>query len=376
MAEAPEPATEITSSFWKYVATSIKKLGNIQLSDLPGAKSDAEKQAEADAQAAEYMKSAATSLWKDLKPKHTVHWMKRGFTFDDVDQKNLHWVNEWFKVLDSVAEGLKCEEITLFIAELNRIKTDTPLREAVGADYDESTKQDKLDAIFDEYIGNAPGEAPMGVNIGSALQTKFKELKDARWVAAAIPIVESDIPQTIADILALQARRRGTQYTGFQWPSKDTHTIWDGAMVECLVLLQQRMNLDDFAGVLAKNEQFKAFVAKWKMGDVKISASFERFGDYYSAPYVYDTKHSDLMHYGGHISNVRMNAHSNRLQSIGGEYSDVSGDGSSLLLGGVVGASAVVIIMLIFCLGLAFGMIIYWGYSQKRALDVQRKKGE
>eukprot|EP01083_Nonionella_stella_P069729 186088_1 len=64
-------------------------------------------------------------------------------------------------------------------------------------------------------------------------------------------------------------------------------------------------------------------------------------------------------------------------QRIGGEYAgdDVSGSGSPLLIGGVVGASAVVIIMLIFCLGLAFGMIIYWGYSQKRALDAQKKKG-
>eukprot|EP01083_Nonionella_stella_P151215 482886_1 len=47
---------------------------------------------------------------------------------------------------------------------------------------------------------------------------------------------------------------------------------------------------------------------------------------------------------------------------------------SPLLIGGVFGASAVVVIMLIFCLGLAFGMVIYWGYSQKRALDVQTKK--
>eukprot|EP01083_Nonionella_stella_P317485 1156285_1 len=46
---------------------------------------------------------------------------------------------------------------------------------------------------------------------------------------------------------------------------------------------------------------------------------------------------------------------------ISGEYTDVSRSGSSLLIGGVFGASAVVIIMLIFCLGLAFGMIIYWG---------------
>eukprot|EP01083_Nonionella_stella_P157053 509375_1 len=62
---------------------------------------------------------------------------------------------------------------------------------------------------------------------------------------------------------------------------------------------------------------------------------------------------------------------------ISGEYNDESGSsGSSLLIGGVVGASAVVIIMLIFCVGLALGMVIYWGYSQKRALDVKKEKGE
>eukprot|EP01083_Nonionella_stella_P080433 221078_1 len=58
------------------------------------------------------------------------------------------------------------------------------------------------------------------------------------------------------------------------------------------------------------------------------------------------------------------------------EYNDAFGSGSSLLIGGVVGASSVVIVMLIFCIGLAFGMVIYWGYSQKRALDVKRKKVE
>eukprot|EP01083_Nonionella_stella_P128039 387868_1 len=57
---------------------------------------------------------------------------------------------------------------------------------------------------------------------------------------------------------------------------------------------------------------------------------------------------------------------------ISGQYNDVSDSGSSLLIGGVVGASGIVIIMLIFCLGLSFGMIIYWGYSQKRTLDVKR----
>eukprot|EP01083_Nonionella_stella_P232542 820187_1 len=52
----------------------------------------------------------------------------------------------------------------------------------------------------------------------------------------------------------------------------------------------------------------------------------------------------------------------------------VSGSGSSLLIGGLVGASSVIIIVLIFCLGLAFGMVIYWGYSQKRALVKKRTK--
>eukprot|EP01083_Nonionella_stella_P178146 628483_1 len=57
-----------------------------------------------------------------------------------------------------------------------------------------------------------------------------------------------------------------------------------------------------------------------------------------------------------------------------GEYHDVSG--SSMLIGGVVGASAVVVIMLIFCVGLACGMLIYWGLSQKKALDEKRKRKE
>eukprot|EP01083_Nonionella_stella_P255495 876877_1 len=42
-----------------------------------------------------------------------------------------------------------------------------------------------------------------------------------------------------------------------------------------------------------------------------------------------------------------------------------SGSGSPLLIGGIVGASTIVVIMLVFCLGLTFGMVIYWGYSQK-----------
>eukprot|EP01083_Nonionella_stella_P107672 312113_1 len=52
----------------------------------------------------------------------------------------------------------------------------------------------------------------------------------------------------------------------------------------------------------------------------------------------------------------------------------INGDYNALFIGGAIGASSVVIIMLIFCLGLALGMFIYWGYSQKRALDKKRTK--
>eukprot|EP01083_Nonionella_stella_P070103 187370_1 len=52
----------------------------------------------------------------------------------------------------------------------------------------------------------------------------------------------------------------------------------------------------------------------------------------------------------------------------------VKRSGSPLLIGGVVGASSIIIIMVIFCLGLAFGMVIYWGYSQKRELERKRRK--
>eukprot|EP01083_Nonionella_stella_P184742 671837_1 len=59
-----------------------------------------------------------------------------------------------------------------------------------------------------------------------------------------------------------------------------------------------------------------------------------------------------------------------------GEYNDVSGSGSPMLIGGVVGASAVAVIILIFCIGLACGVVIYWGFTQKMALNEKKEKEE
>eukprot|EP01083_Nonionella_stella_P050904 135249_1 len=78
--------------------------------------------------------------------------------------------------------------------------------------------------------------------------------------------------------------------------------------------------------------------------------------------------HSHSLQFDGH------NHYRHNQQLISGEHNDLSG--SPLLIGGIVGASSIVIIMLIFCLGLAFGMVIYWGFAQKRALKMKRKKEE
>eukprot|EP01083_Nonionella_stella_P150998 482001_1 len=59
-----------------------------------------------------------------------------------------------------------------------------------------------------------------------------------------------------------------------------------------------------------------------------------------------------------------------------GEYNDASGSGSPMLIGGVVGASAVAVIILIFCIGLACGIVIYWGFTQKMALNEKKEKEE
>eukprot|EP01083_Nonionella_stella_P056423 148566_1 len=98
--------------------------------------------------------------------------------------------------------------------------------------------------------------------------------------------------------------------------------------------------------------------------------------EYYNELNVFDDSLRLNQHYDSIHSSSSLPVYDrNHFQSLNsGEYHDVSG--SSMLIGGVVGASAVVVIMLIFCVGLACGMLIYWGLSQKKALDEKRKRKE
>eukprot|EP01083_Nonionella_stella_P161223 527790_1 len=61
---------------------------------------------------------------------------------------------------------------------------------------------------------------------------------------------------------------------------------------------------------------------------------------------------------------------------ISGEYGSAHGYGSTLLIGGVVGASSVAVIMFIFCLGVACGMIVYGWFMKKKGLDEKQTKEE
>eukprot|EP01083_Nonionella_stella_P058310 152755_1 len=47
---------------------------------------------------------------------------------------------------------------------------------------------------------------------------------------------------------------------------------------------------------------------------------------------------------------------------------------NGLLVGGVVGGGSIVVLFVIFCIGLAFGMIICFGYQQKKALEERKKE--
>eukprot|EP01083_Nonionella_stella_P081691 225192_1 len=47
---------------------------------------------------------------------------------------------------------------------------------------------------------------------------------------------------------------------------------------------------------------------------------------------------------------------------------------NGLLLGGVIGGGSIVAILVVFCIGLAFGMVICFGYQQKKALEHRKKE--
>eukprot|EP01083_Nonionella_stella_P283494 965013_1 len=114
--------------------------------------------------------------------------------------------------------------------------------------------------------------------------------------------------------------------------------------------------------------------------DLSKKAVYREYGDMYHHSSFGDSIRDQYDDYGKEFIALKPHQqfndrnHFNPL--ISGEYNDASGSESSLFIGGVVGASSVIIIMLIFCLGLGFGMVIYWGYSQKKELDVKRKKEE
>eukprot|EP01083_Nonionella_stella_P232544 820190_1 len=220
---------------------------------------------------------------------------------------------------------------------------------------DMPSSEDGLDAkrrarammIYAQFI---PYEAPDSINISFKCRQTFLALK------------ASDIPTRdwFADRDKLKAK--------FEYAMKQIRRLLSDTIGRCAAKDSFKKFLHNFATDINRDLGSKCFPSEQEEDEAH-SSYYNNF-DYRSLYDYNNDPHEDI-----HLVHS-LPFYDHRHPLIGGEDNGVSESGSSLLIGGVVGASAVVIIMLIFCLGLAFGMIIYWGYSQKRALNVKRKKRE
>eukprot|EP01083_Nonionella_stella_P159351 519750_1 len=146
---------------------------------------------------------------------------------------------------------------------------------------------------------------------------------------------------------------------------------------------QRALAWDAITGYLIKKLDLKQFLTKkgvtsdnYIVQELIAKGKKAKSGYYNELEGLFDDSFDYRYHDIHSAHSLPFDDHSHYQPRISGEYNGVSDSGSSLLIGGVIGASSIVIVMLIFCLGLAFGMVIYWGYSQKRALDVKRNKVE
>eukprot|EP01083_Nonionella_stella_P081456 224412_1 len=79
---------------------------------------------------------------------------------------------------------------------------------------------------------------------------------------------------------------------------------------------------------------------------------------------LFDDSVPPIHHYenGLQLAQVHSNGHED------GEYYN------GLILGGVIGGGSTVAILVLFCIGVAFGMLVCFGYQQKKALDERKKE--
>eukprot|EP01083_Nonionella_stella_P000479 1357_1 len=251
-----------------------------------------------------------------------------------------HFVDAYIKIIWAFSAYESSPENLDFILESEKMITQ------YLKDHDQTTAEEEMKRLYDEYLAMG---SPMSINISyelrKDLETHFKALKTGlhgkkvKWMD---PTDSSGHWQSI--YTALNRLMRGSY---------------------------QRFGM---------TKEFRLFIANWQ-ADLEKCPEVEAAEGTEAKSVDYDNYYNhELSVFDGssHYQYQPFDDHNRHMSLISGEYHGIGAPGSesSLLIGGVVGASSVVIIMLIFCLGLAFGMIIYWGYSQKRALDVQKKKGE
>eukprot|EP01083_Nonionella_stella_P267147 902743_1 len=276
--------------------------------------------------------------------------------------------DDWFLVFlrlfqAKMAKDFNTEQFLLLI-ELDPITT-------ANADKQE------MDRLYNKYLRDTPfatteaPEATFLVNLDRDFSNALGNLMKCEWkpyvVGESKPSATTE-PEcgTTDPIIESTADYSGRP----RWRTIQVG-IWKRVQNEVLETAQ-----DSFR-TLSGTDEFKAFVKKYQTKIAK---------DVPEAIVVADTAHSghynqlefrNQQHVIHSAHSLPFSDHNHYQPLISGEYNDVSGSESNpLLIGGVVGASAVVIIMLIFCLGVAFGMIFYWGYSQKRTLEEKKEKKE
>eukprot|EP01083_Nonionella_stella_P159618 520841_1 len=95
--------------------------------------------------------------------------------------------------------------------------------------------------------------------------------------------------------------------------------------------------------------------------DVMARSDYYNNLDYQS---LFDDSAPPIHHYESGLQLAQV--HSNDHYDLDGEYYN------GLLLGGVIGGGSVVMILVIFCIGVAFGMVICFGYQTKKELEERK----
>eukprot|EP01083_Nonionella_stella_P061115 159338_1 len=284
--------------------------------------------------------------------KHLVEHLKVAMTIEEVeaDEPTLELASELWVQFEIFIERRGIRENLDFLRALHHAK-------GTYAKYKSGTStarslQDELTTIYDKYIKETPetdterefreffDEFIPGYN---SYQTRVKDCVEWGGFCARIPSAKKDFEEQMNDVIEKYSKKESETDKAFVQDMNDFKSMYSSR--------HEGLTTTDEATL-------KAFVSDHDALSHKISV----------ISYKYLQKQPINLKDTERRAFVPWKTADWMWTAPDGKVSIVNPDRKVW--------ATVVIIMLIFCLGLAFGMVIYWGYSQKRALDVKRKKVE